>query len=285
VVPARDESRHRDHSGLDAFLRIASAVCFPAAASSRSEACHRGTQLKIPGDPLPGGIAGYPAITGKSASCIHRLPNFRWRVARLRVFGVLSASHDLENASGIPIARVRLPLETLPETKRMDFLSVLENMGISTWVRESGSVWSYPTIIFLHSVGMGLLVGLSAMIDLRLLGFAPAIPLAPLEKLFPLLWIGFAINAISGVLLLIADAGTFLVAPLFYGKLGLILVAVTATYLIRGQVRGAGVPIARVSMFGKVLAGTSLVFWAAAVTAGRLTAYIGPATALRGISH
>ena len=165
----------------------------------------------------------------------------------------------------------------------MDYLSVIENMGLSVWVRESGSVWSYPTIIFLHSVGMGLLVGLSAMIDLRLLGFARGIPLAPLARLFPLLWIGFWINAISGVLLLIADAGTFLIAPLFYAKLALIVVALTSMQLIRRQLQAGGA--SSVSTWGKALAATSLVLWTAALTAGRLTAYIGPAAALREISH
>ena len=165
----------------------------------------------------------------------------------------------------------------------MDYLSAIENMGLSVWVRESGSVWSYPTIIFLHAVGMGLLVGLSAMIDLRLLGFARGIPLAPLARLFPLLWIGFWINAVSGVLLLIADAGTFLIAPLFYAKLALIVVAIASMQLIRRQLQAGGV--ASVSAWGKALAATSLVFWTAALTAGRLTAYIGPAAALREISH
>jgi len=164
--------------------------------------------------------------------------------------------------------------------------ATLENSGIGTWVRESGSIWSYPTIIFLHSVGMALLVGLSAMIDVRLLGFAPGIPLAPLRKLFPLLWIGFWINAISGVLLLVADAGTFMVAPLFGIKIALIVCAIASMQLIRRQLSVDGVgTLVNVSTYGKLLAATSLVFWTAALTAGRLTAYIGPAVALKGIDH
>ena len=53
----------------------------------------------------------------------------------------------------------------------MDWLNVIENSGFGTWVRESGSLWSYPTIIFLHSLGLSFVVGMSVALDLRLLGF------------------------------------------------------------------------------------------------------------------
>jgi hypothetical protein len=165
------------------------------------------------------------------------------------------------------------------------FANALENSSMGVWVRESGSIWSYPTIIFFHSAGMGLLVGLSAMIDLRLLGFARDIPLAPLRKLFPLLWIGFWVNAISGVLLLMADASTFMAAPLFGIKIALIVAAIASMQLIRRQLpveRGGG--LVTVTGYGKVLAAASLLFWTAALTAGRLTAYIGPAVALKEIA-
>jgi hypothetical protein len=162
----------------------------------------------------------------------------------------------------------------------MDFLAAIENLGISTWIRESNTVWSYPTIIFLHSVGLTIVVGLSVAIDLRLLGFAPKIPLPPLERLFPLMWFGFWINAASGVLLLMADASTFLRAPLFYIKLGVIVLAAANLVAMRRIVFRREDPPAFVTGTMKFLAASSLVLWLAAMTAGRLTAYIGPAVAL-----
>ena len=62
------------------------------------------------------------------------------------------------------------------------------------------------TILFLHTLGLGILVGFTAAIDFRVLGFAEQLPLAPLARFFPLIWIGFWINAVSGTLLLIDDA-------------------------------------------------------------------------------
>ena len=81
----------------------------------------------------------------------------------------------------------------------MDFLLRLEQSGLATWIRESPSIWAYPTVLFLHTMGIGFLAGASAAIDLRILGFAPKIPLSSMEKFFPVMYFGFWINAISGL--------------------------------------------------------------------------------------
>ena len=101
----------------------------------------------------------------------------------------------------------------------MDFLARLEQTGVLTWIRESSSVWAFPSVLLLHTIGMTLVVGISAGIDLRILGIAPAIPLAPLERFFPVLWIGFWVNAATGTVLLAADATTKLTNPDFYVKM------------------------------------------------------------------
>src|SRR5206468_10140089 len=108
----------------------------------------------------------------------------------------------------------------------MGFFAWLESTAFCIWVRESDSVWAYPTILFLHTVGLGLVAGVSAAIDLRILGFAARLPLAPMEEFFPIMWAGFWINAVSGTVLLIADATTKLTNPVFYVKMGFIALAV-----------------------------------------------------------
>ena len=50
----------------------------------------------------------------------------------------------------------------------MEFLSTLESSGFSTWLRESNSIWGYPMILTLHTVGLALLVGANTVLDLRL---------------------------------------------------------------------------------------------------------------------
>src|SRR4029434_6985889 len=98
----------------------------------------------------------------------------------------------------------------------VQYLDWIENTWFGIWVRESGSIWSYPMIITLHSYGMAMLVGVSAVIDLRLLGFASRVPLASLRRLFLLIRVGFWISLASRVALTIGRGGTLLISALFY---------------------------------------------------------------------
>src|SRR2546427_8811923 len=115
----------------------------------------------------------------------------------------------------------------------MDFLRLIEESGFSTWVRESSSVLAFPSVLLLHTIGMGVVVGINAGLDLRILGLAPALPLAPLEKFFPLLWFGFWVNAITGTILLAADATTKMTNPDFYLKMIFIALAVINLQMLR----------------------------------------------------
>ena len=165
----------------------------------------------------------------------------------------------------------------------MSFLLSLENSAFGTWVRESKSLWAYPTILFLHTVGLGFLVGLNAAIDLRILGVARKAPLAPMEKFFKIMWAAFWVNALSGIALLIADATTKLANPVFYIKMSFVALAIINMAALRRRVfRGTSMDVAR---FGRALAITSLIFWGGAITAGRLMAYFGPVSGAPGLEN
>src|SRR5215813_9461487 len=88
----------------------------------------------------------------------------------------------------------------------MEFLRFIEHTSFSQWVTGSSSVLAFPTILLLHTIGMGVVVGINAGIDLRILGIAPALPLAPMERFLPLLWLGFWVNAVTGIVFFFADA-------------------------------------------------------------------------------
>src|SRR4051795_7713569 len=107
----------------------------------------------------------------------------------------------------------------------MDFLRAIEQSNFSQWVVGSSSVFAFPSILLLHTIGMGVVVGINAGINLRILGFAPALPLAPMERFLPLLWIGFWVNAATGLVLLGADATTKFLNPDFYVKMVFIALA------------------------------------------------------------
>jgi hypothetical protein len=158
----------------------------------------------------------------------------------------------------------------------MDFLMWLQHTSVATWVRESTSVFSFPSILLLHTVGMALVVGIAAAIDFRILGFAPALPLAPMERFLPVLWVGFWINAVTGAVLFAVDAPAKATNPDFWVKMVFIALAVINLRLIQKRVlRDPNLDMGPLSSQAKVLAGTSLFFWIGAIAAGRLLAYVG----------
>ena len=154
------------------------------------------------------------------------------------------------------------------------FLESLEQLSISTWVHESTSVFGYPTILLLHVIGMAVVVGISGVISLRLLDGAPRAEVQPLERLYPLIWWGFAVNAATGTALLLASASTRLVDPTFYVKMIFIFAGITILQRIRSKVFRNSLSGEALPEGSKALAWAGLVCWAGAVTAGRLLAYI-----------
>ena len=153
-----------------------------------------------------------------------------------------------------------------------DFFATVENLPFSTWLRESNSIWAYPTVLTLHTIGLGLLVGANAALDLRVLGRGHTLTLIDMRPLFRWMWIGFWVNALSGVVLLAADATTKAATPMFLIKLGLVA---TGVALIAVQRREIFAPAAAVTPVARALAATSLTVWFVAIAAGRLMAYPG----------
>jgi hypothetical protein len=168
----------------------------------------------------------------------------------------------------------------------MSFLASVENSALAAWVRESSSLWAYPAILFLHTVGLGFLVGLNAAIALRILGVARRLPLAPMESFYRIMWAAFWVNAASGTLLLMADATTKLMNRVFYIKMTFVFLAlVNMAWLRRRVFRDPAIDAAPVVGFGRVLAVASLFLWAGAITAGRLMAYFGPVSGAPGLQN
>lgn len=154
------------------------------------------------------------------------------------------------------------------------FLQTVEEMGFSKWMRESDSVFGFYFILLLHTVGLALLVGSNAVVDLRLLGMAREIPLVPLKRFFRVMWTGFTINVTTGVLLLLAYPTKQLTNPDFYIKLTLIAFAVWIMHKLKTNVFDDST-LSETAMMarGASLAKWSLALWVGAITAGRLLAY------------
>lgn len=154
-------------------------------------------------------------------------------------------------------------------------LEAIENSAYATWVRESPSIFAYTSILSLHAIGLAIIVGINYLIALRLLGFVKEIPLQPMRKLFPWMYLGFTINLFSGASLLAANLTGDLSNWLFVAKLVFIALAMINLELTRihvfdkpGTVGADGLP-----KNARVFAIAAFLLWGLAMIAGRFTAY------------
>ena len=165
----------------------------------------------------------------------------------------------------------------MPRGETVDpFFAFVEQSELASWVRGESIDWTFvfPVVVTLHTIGMGFLAGGSAAIDLRILGLAPRMPLKFMRQFLPILWLAFAVNAVSGILLLIAYPTKALTNPVFYMKVCLIALAVWLLHRIGVVVlQAANVEQGVVTLQAKRLAWASLLSWVALITAGRLLAY------------
>ena len=157
-----------------------------------------------------------------------------------------------------------------------EVLQRLQDSSIGYWVSTAPTIWAYPTILMLHTVGLAMVVGPNAVLDLRILGSGRRIPIAALQSVFPIMWIGLAINGSTGIALFISEATEKGTAWIFYVKLLLIALALIVAVRTKRLLFGASGIAATgvISRQAKALAVASLILWFGAITAGRLMAYV-----------
>ena len=157
-----------------------------------------------------------------------------------------------------------------------DLWSWLEATSFAAAVRES--LWLYPTLESAHVVGLALLVGATAVLDARLVGFARAVSVRRLARLtIPWAILGFLIVATSGAAIFTADAVRMAGSGVFRLKMVLVVVAgVNALVFHLGPWcslerwdTSTAPPIT-----ARLLGASSLLVWIGVITACRLIAYL-----------
>ena len=156
----------------------------------------------------------------------------------------------------------------------MSFFQGLQNSAFTDWFLGSPSVWAYPTVLTLHTIGMAVLVGASFVINLRVLQVSGLIPLQRLGPLYRFIWVGLAINLASGLVLFVTEAADRVVDPVFYIKMASIAIALVLVVVVkRRSIDPPGSPEVA-SGQARSLAAASLTMWTIAIVAGRLMAYL-----------
>ena len=154
-------------------------------------------------------------------------------------------------------------------------MGAIEASALGAAMRQS--LWLYPIVEIVHLVGLALLFGSIAVLDLRLLGLSRSVPVRRLAAhVLPWTAGSFLLIVPSGLAMFAAHASDLIANPVFAIKMGLILAAGTNAALFHaGAFRGAAdwdigrrPPVA-----ARIAALLSLALWASVIACGRLLAY------------
>jgi hypothetical protein len=158
-----------------------------------------------------------------------------------------------------------------------DLFVTLDQSAVAVTVRES--LWIYPLLETLHVIGIALVFGSILQFDLRVLGVSKALPLDVLGRhLLPWVWIGFALNAVTGILMFVSDAVEFSVNIALQIKLVLIVLAGLNALVFQMRFAPQSAAIGETTSdspgAAKFSAALSITLWLAIVVAGRMMAYV-----------
>lgn len=155
-----------------------------------------------------------------------------------------------------------------------DFLIGLENTNVSIFIRESSSFLAFPAVLTSHAFGYCFIVATNMIVSARILGFAKSIPLKPLRRLFPMMWVGLVVTAITGVLLTMAAAEKRVPNPILWVKMGLIAIATPMMW--KYQMKVFTDPLIdenNIPPSARTIAIWQIVLWVVIMIGGRLIPY------------
>jgi hypothetical protein len=156
----------------------------------------------------------------------------------------------------------------------MGIFEWMEQTRLSIFINESSSLFGFAGFLCVHTLGLSLLAGVHTVVSIRMLGVASTIPLQPLKRLFPYMWLGFILTLLSGTGLAMARASSLLTNPIMVIKLVLVVIGMVIMWRIEKNVfnNPAGFDEAKPGN-AKILAGVQLGLWFCVLTLGRLIAY------------
>jgi hypothetical protein len=147
--------------------------------------------------------------------------------------------------------------------------SALPALKLPAWTALAEHAWAYPALEVVHIVGIALLLGNLVLLELRVWGAAPALPVAPLARVaLAVALAGFALVAVSGLAMFASQPGELIANRAFVWKMALVFTAGinAAAFHARGGLQ-------RLDALARVQTALSLGLWLAVIICGRWIAY------------
>jgi hypothetical protein len=156
-------------------------------------------------------------------------------------------------------------------------LTGLEGSPFAAWVRGE-SLWGWPLVVTVHTLGTAVVIGLIFVIMLRLLGLFETIPYTSLKRLFPVLWVAFAFELATGFMLWATKATLYVADGAFLLKSLFMIVGVALTIYLYGIMKREAASweaAGAVSSDAAKLVAPTLLAWCVVLVAARMTALLG----------
>lgn len=130
--------------------------------------------------------------------------------------------------------------------------------------------WAYPMLEVVHLIGVALILGNLVLLELRVFGWASALPVEPLARLsLGLVGVGFGLAVVTGLLMFGTQPGELLANRVFTAKMALIMLAgCNAGWFHARRSLQLQDTTARVSLL------LSTLIWILVITCGRWIAYV-----------
>jgi hypothetical protein len=129
--------------------------------------------------------------------------------------------------------------------------------------------WAYPALEAVHIAGIALLVGNLVLLELRVWGAVPELPLRPLARLsLTVALTGFCIVALTGLAMFSAQPGELLANRAFVLKMALVTLAGLNAALFHARDG-----LARLDGLARAQTALSLGLWLGVIICGRWIAY------------
>jgi hypothetical protein len=156
-------------------------------------------------------------------------------------------------------------------------LTGLESSPFSVWVK-GDSLWGWPFVVTIHTLGTAVVIGLIFIITLRLLGLFETIPYTSLKRLFPVLWVAFVVEFATGFALWATKPTRYVVDGAFLLKFLFVIVGIALTVYLYGTMKreaAAWDTSGAVSSNGVKFIAPTLLAWCTVLVLARLTAMLG----------
>ncbi|HZI51819.1 MAG TPA: DUF6644 family protein [Terriglobia bacterium] len=151
------------------------------------------------------------------------------------------------------------------------FLKTLESTSLAGWIRDS--LYAFPFIESFHVIGLTLVFGTIAIVDLRLLGIASTYrPFTRVAEILKWTWAAFGLTILTGSLMFITNASVYFSNVQFRWKI--LLIALSGLNMVVFELT-SGRNVRRwdndrsAPPLGKLAAVLSIALWITVIFLGR----------------